>query len=243
MQFELPFFSSRTQTEYYLQLSTRTVPVALVQNRHARRYVLRVRADGTVRVTVPRGGSLAEARKFAERNTDWLERQLRKKPVVPPQPAAWGIGTEILFRGRPTPLEPHAGSPGCVRLGEEVIRGPTLAGGDMRAAVQQHLWRLAAAELPRRVAELATEHHISVRRVVVRNQRSRWGSCSRKGTVSLNWRLIQAPDEVRDYLVLHELAHMKEMNHSGRFWAEVERLCPAYLAAERWLKSHASLMR
>ena len=76
----------------------------------------------------------------------------------------------------------------------------------------------------------------------MRNQRSRWGSCSRRGTISLNWRLVQTPAYVRDYLVLHELAHLKEMNHSRRFWREVERLCPGFREAERWLKQHASLL-
>jgi predicted metal-dependent hydrolase len=73
----------------------------------------------------------------------------------------------------------------------------------------------------------------------VRNQRSRWGSCSRRGTISLNWRLIQTPVSVRDYVILHELAHLKEMNHSKRFWREVARLCPDYKEAENWLKRHS----
>jgi predicted metal-dependent hydrolase len=78
--------------------------------------------------------------------------------------------------------------------------------------------------------------------VTVRNQRSRWGSCSRRGTISLNWRLVQTPLFVRDYLVLHELAHLKEMNHSRRFWSEVARLCPDFPEAERWLKQHSRLL-
>jgi predicted metal-dependent hydrolase len=75
-----------------------------------------------------------------------------------------------------------------------------------------------------------------VKRVTVRAQRTRWGSCSRRGTVSLNWRLVQTPDFVRDYIILHELAHLRHMNHSARFWREVERLCPEYRTAEHWLK-------
>jgi len=75
-----------------------------------------------------------------------------------------------------------------------------------------------------------------VKRVTVRGQRTRWGSCSRRGTISLNWRLIQTPEDVRDYIILHELAHLRQMNHSDRFWREVERLCPDYRSAERWLK-------
>jgi predicted metal-dependent hydrolase len=104
------------------------------------------------------------------------------------------------------------------------------------------LWKLAARELPSRVAELANEHQFVVRRVSVRNQKSRWGSCSRQGTISLNWRLIQTPTFVRDYITLHELAHLKEMNHSKRFWREVARLCPDFARAERWLKDHSDLL-
>ena len=72
--------------------------------------------------------------------------------------------------------------------------------------------------------------------MTVRNQRSRWGSCSRRGTISLNWRLVQTPDLVRDYIIHHELMHLREMNHSARFWARVEEVCPGWREAERWLK-------
>jgi hypothetical protein len=77
----------------------------------------------------------------------------------------------------------------------------------------------------------------------VRNQRTRWGSCSRRGNISLNWRLIQTPPFVRDYICLHELAHLRQMNHSERFWSEVARLCPDYLHAEKWLKQNSRLLR
>lgn len=97
--------------------------------------------------------------------------------------------------------------------------------------------------LPARVRDLAAEHGVAVTRVSVRNQKTRWGSCSRRGTISLNWRLIQAPDFVRDYIILHELAHRRQMDHSDRFWREVERLCPDYPVAERWLKQHAQRLR
>ena len=102
---------------------------------------------------------------------------------------------------------------------------------------------LATRELPLRVMEHAVKHDINVSRVTVRNQKSRWGSCSRRGTVSLNWRLIQTPSFVRDYIILHELAHRRHMNHSNKFWPEVKRVCPDYLLAERWLKQNAKLLR
>src|SRR5580765_1430672 len=112
----------------------------------------------------------------------------------------------------------------------------------MRPQVQSFLWGLAARELPARVFELAAGHRVHVSRVTVRNQRSRWGSCSRRGTISLNWRLVQTPLFVRDYIILHELAHLKEMNHSRRFWNEVERLCPEFEKAEKWLKEYSRVL-
>jgi predicted metal-dependent hydrolase len=109
--------------------------------------------------------------------------------------------------------------------------------------VERQLRGLAAEELPPRLFELARRHGLCVQRVTVRNQRSRWGSCSRRGTISLNWRLIQTPPFVRDYILLHELAHFIEMNHSRRFWAEVARLCPEFAQAERWLKNNGDLLK
>jgi predicted metal-dependent hydrolase len=90
---------------------------------------------------------------------------------------------------------------------------------------------------------LAAQHQLTVQRVAVRNQRSRWGSCSRRGTLSLNWRLIQTPPFVLDYIILHELMHLRQMNHSPRYWGEVKRVCPQYQTAERWLKEHSTLLK
>jgi hypothetical protein len=155
----------------------------------------------------------------------------------------WVRGTEILFRGEKVRLE-VSGTEGAneVRFGDQIIRINQLA-TNLRHVIEKHLWTLAARELPLRVAELAKEHQFAVRHVSVRNQRSRWGSCSRHGTISLNWRLVQTPAFVRDYIILHELAHLKEMNHSKRFWREVARLCPDFARAERWLKQHPDLFR
>ena len=227
----------------FLAVNGRQIPMALVRNPRARRYVLRLRPDGSARVTIPRGGSAMEARRFAERNKDWLEREARRLATRSSLPNKWLIGSEALFRGELVKIEAGVnGDSGRIRLGDEVINVADPA-ADLRPAVEHHLWRLATKELPPRVLELATDHQAPVRRITVRNQRSRWGSCSPGGTISLNWRLIQAPPFVRDYLILHELSHLREMNHSTRFWREVERVCPDYEAAERWLKQHSALLK
>jgi predicted metal-dependent hydrolase len=245
MQFELPFGRPRLRQpeEQWLQAGANRVRLRLAPNRRARRYILRLRPDGSARVTIPRGGSAVEALRFAQKHTPWLEQQLLLQTRRRLEPVCWTPGNEILFRGESVRLEavPN-GSGGSIRLGAEVLRVKDLS-GDLRPAVERHLWRLAGRELPARVGELAARHQFEVRRVTVRNQRSRWGSCSRRGTVSLNWRLVQAPAFVRDYIILHELAHLREMNHSRRFWREVARFCPEFAEAERWLKQHAKLLR
>jgi predicted metal-dependent hydrolase len=247
MQFELPFGPARRHAlnarEDWLRVGSRHVRLWLVPNRRARRYVLRLRPDGTARVAIPRGGSAAEAKRFAEKNTSWLEQQLLRQATRPSRPRAWTAGSEILFRGEPVQLEACVnGEARLVRFGTEVVRVKDPA-GDLRFEVERHLRQLAEHELSELVPQLAALHQVSVLRVSVRNQRSRWGSYSRRGTVSLNWRLVQTPLFVRDYIVLHEFAHFKEMNHSRRFWREVERLCPDFLQAESWLKRNGDLLR
>jgi len=245
VQFELairPEPPSHRQGNWLL-VGNRPVRLRLVRNRWARRYVLRLCRDGAARVTIPRGGSAAEAKRFAQQHAAWLERQLLQRATQPVLPKPWVAGTDILFRGERVRLEAGVnGEAGLVRFGSEVLRVGD-ATGDLRPAIEQHLWQVAARELPPRALELAALHQLPVKRVSVRNQHSRWGSCSRRGVISLNWRLVQTPPFVRDYIVLHELAHLREMNHSRRFWREVAGLCPNFSEAERWLKQHCSLLR
>ncbi len=221
-----------------LQLAERQVALIFVRNPRARRYILRIRSDGVARVTVPRGGSLEFAFEFAQRQTAWIERQLLKPlPNVPE--TVWQHGTEILFRGgRVTLTAAPAGD--LVQFADQVV---VTKGRAVRSAVERQLARLAVAELPARTRELAAMHGVAIGRVTIRNQRSRWGSCSVRGAISLNWRLIQTPPSVRDYIILHELMHTREMNHSGRFWAQVELVCPEWREAERWLRKHGNLLR
>jgi len=215
----------------------------LVRNARARRYVLRLRPDGCARVTIPRGGSVTEARRFVERHKEWLEREVQRLATRPTRPKEWMAGTEILFRGELVKIEAGVnGESYLIRLDSELIKVSDPP-GNLRPAVERHLWKVAAKELPPRVLEYAAIHQAHVRRIAVRNQRSRWGSCSRRGAISLNWRLIQAPRFVQDYIILHELMHLRQMNHSARFWREVERVCPEYETAEQWLKQHSALLK
>jgi predicted metal-dependent hydrolase len=104
--------------------------------------------------------------------------------------------------------------------------------------VARYFRAVAKVELIPRVRELAAVTASAISRVSVRNQRTRWGSCSTRRAINLNWRLIQTPAFVVDYIILHELMHLREMNHSARFWREVEAVCPGWREAEAWLKRH-----
>jgi hypothetical protein len=107
----------------------------------------------------------------------------------------------------------------------------------------RRLRELATRELPARLMELAALHGLSVPRVSIRNQRSRWGSCGRDGHICLNWRLVQMPPHVRDYVLIHELMHLRRLDHSARFWELMAEACPEYEAARRWLRAHGGALR
>jgi predicted metal-dependent hydrolase len=150
-------------------------------------------------VTLPRWGSLREARAFAREQQPWIERQRR-------------------------------------RLEEERTATPVVP-----QAVLREAWARAKRELPPRLLGLAADLGLSVSRVSVRNQKWRWGSCSRSGHICLNWRLVDMPDWVRDYVMVHELMHLRRMDHSRRFWKLVAAACPDYERARAWLRANSSL--
>jgi len=166
-------------------------PCVFVRKRGARRYILRVLDEGTLRVTLPWRGSKREAQAFVEKNAEWIARQRE-----------------------------------LVGAGSRRRRDPLAEKGHRRRAVQ---------ELPPALLRLAERHGIEVTHIAIRNQRSRWGACSARGSITLNWRLILVPDFVREYVMIHELMHRRELNHSNRFWGHVRAACPRFREARQWL--------
>ena len=218
----------------------------------ARNYRLTLRRDGTAVAVIPVRGSVREAQRFVAQHADWLERARARQARRPRGAEIWTLGTHVLWRGELTeirravaPLLPDMAPPPDWRpqvcLAADVFRVPGFE-GDLRATLEAHFARRGKIELPARTWELSAVTGVEVKLVTVRNQRSRWGSCSANGTISLNWRLVQTPDFVRDYIIYHELMHLREMNHSARFWARVEEVCPGWREAERWIKRNGSLL-
>jgi predicted metal-dependent hydrolase len=195
VQLRLPLEQPSPPETHGVRLQSEDFRIHFVRMRQARRYVMRVRPDGDLRVTIPRGGSKAEAIRFADRHLDWARRQR----------------TRVLEARRPAEVDK-----------------------DLRAK--------AATELPPQLLALAALHGLTVTRVTIRNQRSRWGSCSARGHITLNFRLMLMPAEVREYILIHELMHLRQANHSRRFWRLVEAACPGFRDAERWLKKHGATL-
>jgi predicted metal-dependent hydrolase len=217
--------------------------VVFQRSHRARHYRLTLRRDGTAVATIPVRGSEREAQRFVERQRDWLKRARERDAHRPRSAGVWAPGTRVLWRGELAEIRVvAAGERPQAGVGADVFRVPGFD-DDLRAVLESHFTRRAKIELPARTWELAALVGADVRHVTVRNQRSRWGSCSASGTISLNWRLVQAPDSVRDYIIYHELVHLRyEMNHSERFWARVAEVCPWWREAELWLKRNGSLL-
>jgi predicted metal-dependent hydrolase len=110
-------------------------------------------------------------------------------------------------------------------------------------ATQRALQERARIELPRQLRALAAQHGVTVTRVSIRNQRTRWGSCGRNGHICLNWRLMAMPDWVRHYILIHELMHLRRLDHSPRYWKLVADACPSYREARTWLRAHGRTLR
>lgn len=207
-----------------------------VRNGRARRYILRVLPDATVRVTIPRHGSRREAEAFVRTRTRWIAER-REELEVRRRDHRWRAGQHVWWRGTLCRVDVLAasGSHVTVRCGDLVATCSLRE--DYRGVLEPLMRACSAQELPPRLLALAARHGLAVTRVTVRSQRSRWGSCSRDGNIALNWRLLQMPHAVSDYVLLHELMHLRQPNHSPRFWAEVKAVCPEYAHARAWLRA------
>jgi predicted metal-dependent hydrolase len=228
MQLDLPFFRSPPEPP---QPDT---GIEFIRVRGARRYILRVRPDGRLRVTVPRWGSKREALAFVEKQRRWIERE-RARVLADCGPREWDDGSTILLDGQAVRITIEG--EGTRRVAIYGGRRVHLRDGvGVREAIEADLRALAREQLVPRLEALAALHGLPVGRVTIRNQRSRWGSCSPAGAIALNLRLVQTPPDVRDYVLLHELMHLRQQNHSRRFWRLVQAACPSFREAERWLK-------
>jgi len=214
-------------------------PVEVRRHPSARRLTLRVsRTRRTVIVTVPVQCDLDEAGSFLHRNMEWVRERLDSLPV----PVPFRAGVVMPLRGRPHRVRftGQMSLLGPVRI--EAKRGelPELVvdGQLVHAPRRLRDWLFAQAARDLDHCVMKHAHCLGVRpkKIAVRDQQSRWGSCSTTGALSFSWRLILAPSHVLDYVAAHEVAHLAEMNHGPRFWALVRRAMPNMEVAKTWLQ-------
>ena len=210
----------------------------VVFRRHAkaRRLVLRLNANGTgVVVTVPNGVSRGKALDFTERSRGWIEDRVRSRGSL----IQLAHGSIISVRGIDHEIQHIANRRGVVSL--DTARGLIHVPGDP-AHVPRRLVDFLKAEaredLTRASRHYAALMDVSFRRIIIRDQKSRWGSCSAAGELSYSWRLILTPDYVLDYVAAHEVAHLRHLDHSARFWRMVLTHCPNAGRARSWLRDH-----
>jgi predicted metal-dependent hydrolase len=215
--------------------------IRLRRHRRARRYTLRIHpTDREAILTIPPRGRIAEARDFAQLHGGWIAARLGRLPKAAPfQP-----GTVVPLRGLPHRIVHRSGERGTVWTevrdsGEKIL---CVAGGDEHVdrRVHDYLKREARRDLQKSAQAYAQALGVRVKRLSIRDQSSRWGSCTSHGSLSFSWRLILAPPFVLDYLAAHEVAHLVEMNHSPRFWRVVARVCPSVERAKRWLDTYGN---
>lgn len=220
---------------------TQIYAIRLRRHRRARRYTLRIDPSNREAIlTMPPRGTLTEARDFAERHGAWIAARLGRLP----KPAPFLPGTLVPLRGVEHRIVHRAGARGTVwtemrSSGERIL---CAAGGVdyIERRIHDFLKREARQHLVKASQHYAQALDVRVRRITIRDQSSRWGSCTSAGSLSFSWRLILAPPYVLDYLAAHEVAHLVEMNHSPRFWRLVGRICPHTERAKAWLDTHGN---
>lgn len=214
-----------------------TYGVRVRRSAAARRLILRVKADsGDVVLTVPKRLALRHARDFAERQGGWIAARMARLPERQP----FEPGAVIPLRGMPHRLALRAGLRGAVRIEAAGADGmPVLSFAGDPAHFPRRVLDFLKAEAKRDLTaasgSYAARLGVTISRIVIKDTKSRWGSCSAQGALSYSWRLILAPPLVLDYLAAHELAHRVELNHSARFWSVVAAICPQWQEAENWL--------
>ncbi|MBL8543130.1 MAG: M48 family metallopeptidase [Hyphomonadaceae bacterium] len=240
MRFDSQRKVEETQTEIET-IDGRRVPVKLIVNPRARH--VSVRIDPTRReaiATAPSKRYLKHAAQFAAERAGWIAQELSRLP----QGVRLAPGARITLRGVEHELVYEHGRAAarleaapCQRL---IVPAPDVA--LFEARLLRFLKDQAREDLIDRVARHAVTLEVKPARLQVKELRSRWGSCSADGMLSFSWRLILAPPFVLDYLAAHEVSHLREMNHSRRFWAHVRRCMPDYERGRAWLHEHGSAL-
>jgi predicted metal-dependent hydrolase len=217
---------------------------------NAKHLRITVKGRGEVTVTVPKGISAKQAEQFVQKNMDWIESKVAAaKEKKGEKITEYGFGTEFKTKltavkvietdGSQAFLKQHKDFLGIYIPEETDISKPEWQ-ELIKTQIEAQLKREAKSFLPKRTRDLATEKGIAIGKISVRSTKSRWGSCSHNNDISLSIYLMTLPDELIDYVICHELAHVKEKNHSKNFWAHLEQLLPGARKMDKEMKKYTT---
>lgn len=217
---------------------------AIVTKSKRKSLSIAIQPDGNLLVKAPFGLSESEILKWIKSKTGWIirhrEKILEQQSANPPK--RYIRGEKFSYLGQEYELEVRIseGRAGMVRILENKL--VIFSKEDSEEVIEKILnnWYMAQAKIwiPKRVRFFAVQMGESYKNITIKNQKKRWGSCSSARNLNFNWRLIMTPVEVMDYVVVHELCHLKQMNHSQAFWEEVEKVLPDYKMRKKWLDEH-----
>lgn len=222
-----------------LKLPSGTIPYTLKISAKRRTIGLRIDDHGLT-VHIPKRIHWPHVEQLLLEKSAWIIEKLSERENRP-EPVTWQDGTTLFYLGEPISLSLRQD----VRNRQPVLDGETLIVAQpditntamIQRKVSQWFAKQAIEDFRRRVELLAAKLGVPMPSVFLSNAKTRWGSCNSRGEIRLHWRLIQAPPHIIQYVVAHELAHLKEMNHSPKFWAWVEKLCPEYAKSRNELKA------
>ena len=224
---------------YSISLNGRTVRYMLKRSRRARNVRFEIKRQEGLVVVVPWSYPLERVPRLIESKRKWvLDRTAQYEEYLRLRPRREKTaGDPVPFLGDELRLQIiRDGTDSIVREGNTLVIKTGAAEAPVNEVLRKWYREQAEQYLGERVAVLSRVHTIPYNRVTVRGQRTRWGSCSRRGNLSLNWKLLILPPEVVDYVVIHELLHTLEMNHSKKFWKLVGERCPAWREHEKRLR-------
>jgi predicted metal-dependent hydrolase len=233
---------------YQAEIDGRSIPYTLKRSAQARYVRFEIKQSSGLVVVIPKSYNQRRLSELLRKKSSWITRQMARYqddgPDVPSKKLE--IGDTVLFLGRELTLA--ADGPGDryrqIRREQDTLIIPRVfQDARMMEALREWFRSEATAIIQRKADEFSNRSGLHFKKLSIREQRTRWGSCSRKGTLSFNWKLIMAPESVLDYVVIHEVAHLKEMNHSGKFWKLVASYCPDWKVHREWLKRNESWLR
>jgi predicted metal-dependent hydrolase len=224
------------------------IPYSVRRNSRARRIWIKVEEESGLVLVLPRWGRASSAQAILRKHKSWILERLRKREELLAQAMpALGTAPTVIYRGRPFPLRIRSSAcaqPTAEWHRDRVILNVPRALDPPLGEVLEGLFRdRAKLVFEKRVQALSDLLGVRPKRVQVRDQKTRWGSCTGRGTLAFNWRLLLAPPAVLDYVVVHELCHLRHPHHGQGFWKMVQTFLPNFEAQRIWLRDNGCLLR